>query len=647
MSLHEGLEKTKHSKRSSAAKIAPAVLEGLESRTLLSVSQLFAAPSLVVSPDATTGSIAGYTPAQIRSAYGFSSVKFGNGGAGTGAGQTIAIVDAYNDPDISSDLSTFDSRFGLGSASLKVVSETGSATALPAANAGWDLELSLDVEWAHAIAPSASILLVEANSASLGDLLTAVNYARNASGVSVVSMSWGSSEFSSETAYDGYFTTPAGHQGVTFVAASGDEGSWYGPEWPASSPNVLSVGGTTLTLANSSGAYGSETGWADSTGGVSRYEREPRYQTDVQLTGAVTSPDVAYDANPSTGLAVYDSVNYDGYKGWWEVGGTSAGTPQWSALVALADQGRAVNGLATLNGASQTLPLLFSLYNSTQYSQAFHDETTGISGFYSARPGYDLVTGLGSPKAAYVIQELIGATATGTQSTATTVAIVATTVKTAGRRIMLTNNPPAAAAAVTNTADANSSPALTSSPALILTISSTTGAASAAPQQGIVLDTDQSQAATGSISNPIVKTISDANFHTAEKPTGSTWHDFFDDFSNLAVSNIDHDIAATTGMFTAANVISSVAGTSTDVVEDLLISNASALAQVANTMAVRLYDEDVVLWQETAALIGAGILVGTHLTRSRQTGQLPARKRRNPKFLCVGEQNAVASGPET
>ena len=198
MSVLEKWEKSRRSKRSAAAKIAPAVLEGLESRTLLSVGDLVAAPSLIVSPDASAGSIAGYSPAQIRSAYGFNSVQLGNGAVG--AGQTIAIVDAYSDPNISGDLSTFDSQFGLGAAGLKVVSETGSTTSLPASNAGWDLEISLDVEWAHAVAPGASILLVEANSSSLGDLLTAVNYARNAAGVSVVSMSWGAGEFSSETA---------------------------------------------------------------------------------------------------------------------------------------------------------------------------------------------------------------------------------------------------------------------------------------------------------------------------------------------------------------------------------------------------------------------------------------------------------------
>jgi subtilase family serine protease len=270
--------KLKGSKKSAAAKALNPVLESLENRTLLSNSQLFADPSLVAIPDASASSIAGYTPAQIKTAYGF------NGVSGTGAGQVIAIVDAYNDPNISSDLSAFDSQYGLGPASLSVVNQNGSASksALPATNAGWDLEISLDVEWAHAIAPGASILLVEANSSSLSNLLAAENYARGAKGVTVVSMSWGSSEFQGETADDAYFTTTPGHKGVTFVAASGDEGSWYGPDWPASSPDVLSVGGTTLYLANSSGTYGGETGWSDSTGGISSYEPEPAYQTIAQ-----------------------------------------------------------------------------------------------------------------------------------------------------------------------------------------------------------------------------------------------------------------------------------------------------------------------------------------------------------------------------
>jgi subtilase family serine protease len=339
-----------------------------------------------------------------------------NGSADNGSGQTIAIVDAYNDPDIASNLSTFDSTWGLvAPPSLKVVNETGGSS-LPATNSSWDIEISLDVEWAHAMAPDAKLLLVEANSSNLGDLLTGVNEARDASGVSVVSMSWGASEFSTETAYDSYFTTPSGHQGVTFVASSGDEGSDYGPEWPASSDNVLAVGGTTLDISSSSGTYGSETAWSDSTGGYSRYESKPAWQKIVQTSGVKSVPDVSYDANPSTGYYVYDSA--PGASGWYEVGGTSAGAPHWAAIVAIADQDRALSGLGSLNGTSQTLPALYSLYTSATYSSAFHDVTSGSSGLYSAGADYDLVTGLGTPKVGYVVSALLNTSSSGAVNTA-------------------------------------------------------------------------------------------------------------------------------------------------------------------------------------------------------------------------------------
>jgi subtilase family serine protease len=594
---------------------------------------MLADPAIAAVPDAGAGSIITYTPAQIRTAYGFSSVTLSNGAAGTGAGQTVAIVDAYNDPNISSDLKAFDSQYGLSAASLKVVSQTGSATSLPTANAGWDLEISLDVEWAHAIAPGANILLVEANSSGLGDLLTAVNYARDAAGVSVVSMSWGSSEFSSETQYDGYFTTPSGHQGVTFVSASGDEGSWYGPEWPASSPNVLSVGGTTLNLANSSGTWGSETGWVDSTGGISSYEREPSYQTIAQTTGARTTPDVAYDANPSTGFAVYDSVAYDGGKGWWDVGGTSAGAPQWAALVAIADQGRAVKGLGTLNGTSQTLPLLYSLYNSTQYSQAFHDETVGSSGYFAAGPGYDAVTGLGSPKAAYVIQELIGAGATVTVNAAkASTTVVTTTAAKAGFHPRFTVNqsadePYAAAAA-----------------GMASNESSAIGVPS--PRQAVELETVPGQAGGDSAAFQTIKSSWEPGFELAGSLLSSTWRGAFADFSTtLAVSNIDAEIAAATGFFRGFNAMSTT-GASTQFVERLVISDASALAQVANTLAVRLYEEDSMIWKESAGLLGAAMIVGMHVSRGRPASLVPARKRKSQKFLCVGERGRGAMEPE-
>lgn len=427
-------------------------IEGLESRQLLSAATdiVFQPASLMgradtgttVSPTLNT-TVQGYTPAQIRQAYGFDKISFGTGGAADGAGQTIAIVDAYNDPNLVADLKVFDKQFGLPDPpSLQIVSQTGSAAKLPKTDAGWASEIALDVEWAHAMAPGANILLVEANSASLTDLMAAVDYARKAPGVSTVSMSWGGSEFFSwntqgefagQTQYDPYFTTPAGHQGVTFVAAAGDSGSSSGVLWPASSPNVLSVGGTTLNLS-STGSYGSESTWSGTTGGYSIVENEPAYQANVQNSGARSVPDVSFDADPNTGFAVYDSLAYSGYSGWQEVGGTSAGSPQWAALIAIANQGRAAAGSGSLDGVKQTLPLLYGLYvtnaaagNATAaasttptYATSFNDVIDptstgryhwrwgwGFSGNQSTA-GYDTATGLGTPRAAIIVNALVG-----------------------------------------------------------------------------------------------------------------------------------------------------------------------------------------------------------------------------------------------
>ncbi len=388
-------------------------IESLESRTLLSsASDILIQPDLDLTPQATGTTVTGLTPAQVKKAYGFDQVTFKNtAGAtikGDGTGQTIAIVDAFNDPDITSDLHTFDAKFSLPNpTSFKIVSETGGSTSGIQTNGGWSTEIALDVEWAHAIAPKANILLVEAKSDSITDLMAGVNYARSAAGVSVVSLSWGGSEFFGETSYDKDFTTPAGHQGVTFVAAAGDEGSSFrgGAEWPAVSPDVLSVGGTDLTLKDTTGTYGSEVGWRDSSGGISRFENEPTYQDKVQDTGGKTSPDVSYDADPGTGFAVYSSVSDEGFSGWQEVGGTSAGAPQWGALVAIADQGRVASGKKTLDGATGTLPAIYDLPASD-----FHDITSGRTGRFSASAGYDLTTGLGTPHANTIISALIGGT---------------------------------------------------------------------------------------------------------------------------------------------------------------------------------------------------------------------------------------------
>ena len=398
---------TRHNRRRPAtSRRRQWLVEPLENRALLSAISVLdtqvAEPAFTALAAVTNTTPRGYTPAQIRAAYSFAGMTF-NGGSiqADGTGQTIAIVDAYNDPNIVNDLHVFDTMFGIADPpSFKVLNQTG-GTALPATDAGWSEEIALDVEWAHAMAPGASIVLVEANSSSLTDLLTAVNAARNLSSVSVVSMSWGSGEFSSERQYDQYFTTPSGHSGVTFVASAGDSGAQA--TWPAISPNVLSVGGTTLSSATS------ETAWSGSGGGYSRYETEPTFQRSAQTSGMRTSPDVSFNANPNTGFAVYDSVATGGRSGWFEIGGTSAGAPQWAALVAIANQGRALAGLSALSGVQSNL---YALSTSD-----FRDVTAGSNG-YSAHAGYDLVTGRGSPIASAIVRDLVGnaAVAAGSSS---------------------------------------------------------------------------------------------------------------------------------------------------------------------------------------------------------------------------------------
>jgi subtilase family serine protease len=394
-------------------------LEELEARTLLSGSAVpdtlsatqpvsppaaqgsTPASSVVVQPDivvlspSVSPNVTGYTPAQIRQAYGINQTVLPNGQPATGAGQTIAIVDAYNDPNISSDLATFDSQFGLSAPpSFQVVPLNN----VSQVNNGWAAETSLDVEWAHAVAPGANILLVEAPSNSLADLLSAVSYAAGQPGVVAVSMSWGANEFNGETSFDNVFTTPPNHPGVTFVASSGDGGSAPGPQFPSVSPNVLAVGGTSLYL-NTSGGYGSETAWNLSGGGKSLYEAEPSFQQGAQNFGVRTTPDVSYDSNPNTGFIIYDSVGLNGQTGFI-VGGTSAGAPQWAAILALADQARAAVGLGSLaNGQAAVYGLPAS---------DFHDITSGSNGAYSAGPGYDLVTGIGSPQVNLIVPSLAG-----------------------------------------------------------------------------------------------------------------------------------------------------------------------------------------------------------------------------------------------
>jgi hypothetical protein len=265
-----------------------------------------------------------------------------------------------------------------------------SGTQPPIGDTLWVMETSLDVEWAHAIAPQAKIFLIEAAS-NTGDLYTGVEVAIQHH-PSVISLSWGSGEFSSEISLDSIFQNSA----APVVASSGDAGE--GVLYPAASPYVLSVGGTTLNV-DSNGNYLSETAWSGSGGGISVYESEPAYQTGlpVPLNGRGRGvPDVAYNANPATGYSIYDSTG----GGWVQVGGTSASAPQWAALIAVANSARTTN-LTNFNTA------IYNAASPSSYGTLFHDVTLGQNGtcgyYCGAQPGYDYVTGLGSPQAANLI----------------------------------------------------------------------------------------------------------------------------------------------------------------------------------------------------------------------------------------------------
>ncbi|HET7034214.1 MAG TPA: CARDB domain-containing protein [Thermomicrobiaceae bacterium] len=331
----------------------------------------------------------GYTPRQIRSYLGLS---------GDGSGQTIALVVAYDHPAIVGDLNVFSQQFGLplvcgtlGASAASCVNFTkATPQGTPTVDSGWALEAALDVEWAHAVAPKAALLLVEAASPYTNSLFAAIDYAAR-QGAGVISNSWGTGEYWGETSFDSHCAL--GTAVCTF--ATGDAGNPGG--YPAYSPSVVAVGGTTLNLSDSGGVL-SETAWSGSGGGVSRYESRPAYQSQAQSTTHRGIPDVSYDADPSTGFAVYDSVAYSGQSGWFQVGGTSAGAPQWAGILAAANQLRAAQGKTRLAGASSGAnSVLYQLGNT------LYDVASGANGscgaVCQAGPGYDFVTGLGSPRA--------------------------------------------------------------------------------------------------------------------------------------------------------------------------------------------------------------------------------------------------------
>jgi subtilase family serine protease len=317
----------------------------------------------------------GLSPGAIEGVYGYTSAST------AGFGQTIALVDAFNDPDAASDLNEFSAQYGLptectGGSSppscfeFRQVNQTGGSS-LPTTNSGWDLEISLDIEWAHALAPAASILLVEATDNYTPNLLAAEQYAAN--NAEYVSNSWGSPEFAGEKSDDSYFT----RLGVSYFFAAGDSGGAV--EWPSSSPDVTSVGGTSLTFT-AGGNLVRETAWSDGGGGCSRYETANAYQLTggVNCAGRRATPDLALDADPRSGVSVYDSVSYEDHFGWFTIGGTSASTVMVAAE-------------AAVTGADVNAEYVYA----NPANIPFRAITAGSNG-YPALPGYDLATGLGA-----------------------------------------------------------------------------------------------------------------------------------------------------------------------------------------------------------------------------------------------------------
>ena len=339
------------------------------------------------------------TPAKMRNAYGLGTVGSSpitfNGVQGDGTGQTIAIVEAGKDPNIASDLAAFDSYWSLPAPPtfLQLNQTGGTDLSGVSINSGVVGELDLDVEWAHVMAPNASIILFDGN-----NLYTCMSTAAAYSGVCAISISYGISGVQGTS----QFATPSGHAGVTFLASTGDTGGEVTD--PSMSPAVVAVGGTSLSFSGTS--YGSESAWSAGGGGINQYEGQPSYQTGVVSAWSTTQrtvPDISLDADPNTGVAVYDSYNNGTSSPWDLVGGTSLSAPLMAGIVAVVDQGRASAGLTSLDGYTQTLPRLYKLPGAD-----FHDITTG-NNTHPATVGYDLASGIGSPIANKLVYDLAGA----------------------------------------------------------------------------------------------------------------------------------------------------------------------------------------------------------------------------------------------
>ncbi|HEX3095557.1 MAG TPA: S53 family peptidase [Patescibacteria group bacterium] len=331
---------------------------------------------------------AGLSPAQMRSAYNVANISLA-----AATNRTVAIVDAYDDPNAFADLTTYSQTFGIAPTINQCAASTGTAAApcfqkvnqtgttkMPATNAGWALEISLDVQTVRAICPQCNILLVEANSASYTDLMTAVDRAVSM-GAKVVSNSYGSSEFNTEASFDSHFNKP----GVAFTVSSGDNG--FGAQYPAASRYVTAVGGTTLNMSGLTRL--SETAWSGAGSGCSLYEALVTGQTADATCAKRKISDVSAVADPATGAAVYDTVRYSGKSGWFKVGGTSLAAPLIASIYALAGP----TGYASI--PANSLP--YANFNSLNDVLTGNNGTCAGTYLCTAKIGYDGPTGMGTP----------------------------------------------------------------------------------------------------------------------------------------------------------------------------------------------------------------------------------------------------------
>lgn len=413
------------SRHPSASALQPAAtFRSAPSVSQMSVERLGISPA-AVSPFAAPRAVT-YTPAQIRAAYGMGAIPAvgttmtREQAAQLGAGQTIYIVNAYNNPNVLQELTAFNQKFGLPQCTAKAIPVTaalplapalttegctisvvysdtvGKMTAVaPKYDASWATEVALDVQWAHATAPLARIVLILGANAGVSTLSNAVKLA-NSMGPGVVSMSFGALEGSWSAALESTFTGT----GMTYAAATGDWGTQV--NWPSSSPNVLAVGGTSLTYS-ASAVSRSEVGWSKTGGGISSFSSAPAYQMNT-VPGIGTPSkrmvaDVAFNSDPLTGQYIVRIIPGSTSQSWMSAGGTSLATPQWAGIMAVTNARRAFNSQPRITLAQ---PYLYAGIAGVpgNFAAAFADIQSGSNGtcaICTAKIGYDGLTGIGTP----------------------------------------------------------------------------------------------------------------------------------------------------------------------------------------------------------------------------------------------------------